>query len=110
MVHSEMTLWHARVNVHKFRTPKMLARRYVEEIGSAAMMAAKRSAHAAPEVNLREHVIRTPPPSANKDLRSRAYVTKSPKQGYQSPLKKDSIFSIFSRTCLRLVDLLRFRL
>ena len=32
-------------------------RRYVEEIGSAAMLAAKRSAGVAPEVNLRERVM-----------------------------------------------------
>ena len=34
----------------------MLAYRYAEEIGSAAMLAAKRSASVTPEVNLREYV------------------------------------------------------
>ena len=41
----------------------MPARRYVEE---NAILAAKRLAGVAPEVNLRERVTRTPPPSANK--------------------------------------------
>ena len=44
--------------------------RYVEEIGSAAMLAAKRSAGVAPEVNVREHVTHTPLPSANKAAHS----------------------------------------
>ena len=34
----------------------MPGRRYVEEIGSAAILAAKRLAGVAPEVNLREHL------------------------------------------------------
>ena len=46
----------------------------------------------APEVNLREHILRTPPPSANKAeptlaLKPRGDVTRSPKQGYQWPHK-----------------------
>ena len=40
--------------------------RYVHEMDLAAKLAAKRSAGVAPEVNLREHVTHTPPPSANK--------------------------------------------
>ena len=44
----------------------MPARRYVEENGLAAMLANKRLAGVTPEVNLRECVTRTPPPSANK--------------------------------------------
>ena len=39
---------------------------YVENISLVAMLAAKRLAGVAPEVNLREHVICIPPPSANK--------------------------------------------
>ena len=39
---------------------------YLEEIGLAAMLATERSAGVTPEVNLREHVTHTPPPSANK--------------------------------------------
>ena len=42
----------------------------------------------APEVNLREHISRMPPPSANKAeptlaLKPRGDITRSPKQGYQ---------------------------
>ena len=40
--------------------------RYVEGNGSAAMLAAKRLAGVAPEVNLKEYVTCTSPPSANK--------------------------------------------
>ena len=44
----------------------------------------------APEVNPREYISRTPPPSANKAeptlaLKPRGDVTRSPKQGYQWP-------------------------
>ena len=39
---------------------------YVEEIGSAAMLATKRSAGIAPEGNLREHVTHMSLPSVNK--------------------------------------------
>ena len=44
--------------------------RYVEEIGSAAMLATERLAGVAPEVNLREHVAHTPLPSVNKAAHS----------------------------------------
>ena len=57
-----------------------------------AMLATKRSAGVAPEVNLRECITCTPPPSANKAalaLKPRGEVTRSPKQGYQWPHKKD---------------------
>ena len=37
----------------------MSARRHVEEIGSAAMLAGTRSTGVAPEVNFREHVTRS---------------------------------------------------
>ena len=40
--------------------------RYVEEIGLATMLMAKRPASVTPEGNLREHVTHTPLPSANK--------------------------------------------
>ena len=59
--------------------------RYVEEIGSAAMLAAKRLADIAPEVNLREYVhlrqarIRLP----TLALKPRGDVTRSPKHRYQ---------------------------
>ena len=66
-------------------------RRYVEEIGSVT----KRSAGVTPEVNLRECETHMPPPSANKAeptlaLKPTEDVTRSPKQGYQWPHKKDS--------------------
>ena len=54
----------------RFRVPPMLVRRYVEEIGSAAMLAAKRSTDITPEVNLREHIRHMPLPSMNKAAHS----------------------------------------
>ena len=48
----------------------MPAHRYVEEISSAAMLAAKRSAGVAPEVHLRECVTYTPLASVNKAAHS----------------------------------------
>ena len=44
--------------------------RQVKENGLAAMLAAKRSAGVAPEVNFRECVICTPPPNVNKAAHS----------------------------------------
>ena len=44
----------------------MPAHRYVEEVSSVAMLAAKRSAGVAPELNLMEHVKHTPPVSVIK--------------------------------------------
>ena len=44
----------------------MPASKYVEEIRLAAMLVTKKSAGVLPDVNLREHVTRTPLPSANK--------------------------------------------
>ena len=71
----------------------MHAHRYVKEIGSAAMLAAKRSAGVTPEVNLREDVTHVPPSCVNKaahsTLKPRGDITRSPKQGYQWPHKKD---------------------
>ena len=48
----------------------MPACRYVEENGSAAMLATKRSAGVTPEVNLGECVTGMPPPSTNKAAHS----------------------------------------
>ena len=74
----------------------MSARRYVEENDSAAMVTAKRSAGIAPEVNIREHITYTTQPSVNKGaLKPRGNVTRSPKQGYQWPHKKDLCRPIF---------------
>ena len=44
----------------------MPTHRYMEEIGSATVLASKRSAGVAPEVNHGEHVTHTHTPSANK--------------------------------------------
>ena len=64
----------------------MHACRYVEENGLAAMVL-----HL--EVNLREYVTRMPLPRANKaahfGFETRGDITRSPKQGYQWPHKKD---------------------
>ena len=57
--------------------------------GSAAILATKRLAGVAPEMNLREYVACMPPPSANKAAHS-GFETKKPKTGYQGgPHKKD---------------------
>ena len=48
----------------------MPAHRYGEEIGSAAMLATKRSAGVAPEVNLRECVTHMPLPRTDKAAHS----------------------------------------
>ena len=78
---------------YRFRAPTMPSRRYVEV--NAAMLATKRSAGVAPEVNFGEHVTYTPPPSVNKaassrfETQKRDDVTRSPKQGYPWPQKTD---------------------
>ena len=51
----------------------MPAHRYVEENGSAAILAAKRSAGVVSEVNLREHITHMPPPSVNKAAHSNLF-------------------------------------
>ena len=48
----------------------MPAHRYVEENGLDVMMASKRSPGVAPEVNIRESVPCTSPPSTNKAIHS----------------------------------------
>ena len=48
----------------------MPAHRYVEEIDSAAMLAAKRLAGVAPQLNLRDHVTHMLLSSANKAAHS----------------------------------------
>ena len=57
------------------------------------MPAAKRSAHVAPEVNLRERTLHSPLQKSNKTeptlaLKPRGDVIRNPKQGYQGPQKK----------------------
>ena len=58
----------------------------------AAMLALYTGKGVAPEVNLRERILRMPPPSVNKAestlaLKPRGDFTRSPKQGYQWPHK-----------------------
>ena len=75
-----------------FLAPLKPAHRYMEENGSAAMLAAKRLVGVAPEVNLREHVAHIPLSNMNKASRSGLKprdVTRSTKRWYQWPHKKD---------------------
>ena len=69
--------------------------RYMEENGSAAMLATKRLAGVTPEVNLRYYVTYTPPPSVNKAAHSgfeiqrrRHQKSKTGILNYQRPHKK----------------------
>ena len=64
--------------------------KYVGQSGLAAMLAVKRSAGVAPEVNLRNSAqARKHASESTLALKPRADVTRSPKQGYQWPHKKD---------------------
>ena len=67
----------------------------MEEINSAAMLAAKRSVGVTPEMNLREHVTCMPSPMLIRlptlALKPRGDVTRSPKQEYKWPHKKGLI-------------------
>ena len=69
----------------------MPAQRYVQEISSAAMPAAKRSAGVKLEVHLIECVICIPQPSAHKAdyscFETQRYITRSPKQGIGAPIE-----------------------
>ena len=78
----------------------MPAYRYKEENGSAAMLAAERSASVAPKVNLWEWVTPMPLPTMNKASHSRGDVIRSPKQGYQWPHRKDLCPSKIKKTFL----------
>ena len=66
----------------------------------AAMLATKRLTGVAPEVNHRECITCMPLPSANKvptlALKPRGDITRSPKQGYQWPLKAQFLGFIYS--------------
>ena len=80
----------------KIRSPTIPARRYIEEIDSAGMLAAKRSTGVTPEVNLREHVMDMSLPSVNKvahsgfetqrrcHQKSKRRVSVAPKKGLMS--------------------------
>ena len=73
---------------------------------SAAILATKRSAGVAPEVNLR-NPLRARDKSRKLGIHpgfeTRKDITRLPKQGYQWPHKKGYVFHFFSRkhTCLR---------
>ena len=87
----------------------MPGHRYVEEIGSTAMLATKRSAGVAPEVNLKECVKEMPMPSANKTAhsgfetqrrhyqKSKTGVSVAPQKGLMSSKK-----NFFLKVCLSL--------
>ena len=73
--------------------------RYMEEIGSAAMLAAKRSAGVTPEVNLKECVKCMPPPSADKAAHfgfetQRRHHQKSKNRGISGPTKRTHVLQI----------------
>ena len=80
---SEVSHYEGQHDRSWFQAPPMLACRYMEGNSSAAMLASKRSASAAPEVNIRECVTCMTSPSANKEMSPRGDVTRSLKQGYQ---------------------------
>ena len=79
----------------------MPAHRYVEEISSAAILAAKRSAGVTPELNLREHVIHMSLPSANKAAHSgfepRRDVTRCPKRGISGPTERTYVTYVLQK-------------
>ena len=80
--------WHSSVGrafVCGTIDPGLEPQQSVEDFGSTAMLATKRSAGVTPEVKLREHVTHTPPTIVKK---GRADINRSPKQGHQYP-KKD---------------------
>ena len=74
--------------------------RYVEMNGSAAILATKRSADVAPEVNLREHVTHTPPSNVNKAAHygfetQRRRHQKPKNRGISGPTKRTYVHQIF---------------
>ena len=75
----------------------MLICKYVDENGSAAMLAAKRLAGVAPEVNLGEHTSHMSLPSANKAAHS---VDMCPPKFKK---KKDSVIHVFCHLTNRYV-------
>ena len=64
--------------------------RFVEEIGSMAMVATKSSVDVEPESNFRKHVTHTPLLSPNKALK-----LSDPKSGISGPTKKTHVLQIF---------------
>ena len=98
----------------------MLAHRYLEAIGSAAMLAIKRLAGIVPEVNLRECVTYMPPPSENKTAhsgfetqrqhhqKSKTEISVAPQQRLVSSknffLKESAFNTCFTRICYASVN------
>ena len=78
---------------------------------SAAMLATKRLAGVTPEVNLGELLCQMQIRLSTLALKSRGDVTRSPKQGYQWPHKKDScppkILKNKKKNCVEVFILLR---
>ena len=64
---AHVCLWH---NGSEFQVPPICAHSYMEEIGSAAMLAAKGLAGVTPEVNFRECVTCMPPTNNNNAAHS----------------------------------------
>ena len=75
----------------------MSARRYVEENGFATMLAAKRLAGVAPEINLKEFVTCIPPPNTNKAAHSGFQTQRKCHQnrGIRGPTKRTYVLQIF---------------
>ena len=67
----------------------------MEEIGSAAMLAAKRLAGVAPEVNLREHVTHMPLASVNKTAHSGFKTQRRHHQKYKIGVSVTYVLQIF---------------
>ena len=74
----------------------MPAHRYMEENGLAVMLATKKLAGVALEVNLQEHVPHTPPPSANKAAHS-GFETQ---RRHHQKSKTEGISGRTERTCV----------
>ena len=68
--HTTKWLSYPERNGSRFRASPMPARRYMEEIGSAAMLATNKSAGETLEVNFRDYVTHTSPPSTSKAAHS----------------------------------------
>ena len=64
----------------------------MEENGSAAMLATKRSTGVTPEVNLRKCITHILPPSMNKAAHSGFETQKSKNRGISGPTKRTDIF------------------
>ena len=71
----------------------MPACRYVEVVGSAAMLATKRSAGFTPDMNIREHVTHLPPTSTNKAAHSDFEMLQN--RGISGSIKKGLVSSKF---------------